>query len=341
MKNKKLNIAILAGGYTGEHDVSLKSAEMIITSIDRDLFNPYLIVWSDSKKTSDRGATLHYNGKLYPIDLTYFTAHTPDGILSFDYAYIAIHGSPGEDGKLQGYLDMMQIPYNTSGVFAQAITFHKEALKNFVKGYGVIVPNGLLVNRGEEDLMVEKMKKEKSIHFPLFVKPCQGGSSIATTKVKNTSSLCTAIKRATEADLEGVALVEEAIEGVEVTCGVMRLSSGVYPLAITEVVPKGFDFFDFEAKYSGKSDEITPARIEGKKTEEIFAITKKLGDILDLRAIYRADFIIDNAGTPYLLEVNTVPGFTSESFIPKQIRSIGKTPTEIISQIIADTIPID
>lgn len=334
MESRKLRIAVIAGGYTGEHDVSLKSAENILDAMDQRIFDPYLIVWSESKKATDRGATLHYKGKLYPVDLNRFSVQLEEGELTFDYAFIVIHGSPGEDGKLQGYLDIMGIPYNTGGVLAQAITFHKQKLKELVKSFGILVPRGVEVARGQEAHFADNFIKSPSFPLPLFVKPCQGGSSIATTKITKWEQLSSSLKQATAEDLEGVALLEEMIQGTEVTCGAIRLNGKSRLLAITEVVPKGAEFFDFEAKYSGSTDEITPARIPQEYADEIASITLRLGDIIQLEGLYRADFIIDAQGTPYLLEVNTVPGMTSESFIPKQIKAAARTLPEVLSEII-------
>lgn len=341
MEKRRPRVAIIAGGYTGEHEVSLKSAANILAAINKTLFDPYLVVWSETQKKSDRGATLHYNGKLYPMDMNRFSAHIETGELTFDYAFIAIHGSPGEDGKLQGYLDMMEIPYNTGGVLAQSITFHKQRLKELVRSFGIKVPQGEEIFRGEERKVTERFIQKPPFPLPYFVKPCQGGSSIATTKVTNWSQLEEALQRATGEDLEGLALLEEMIEGVEVTCGVIRLKGKSQLLAITEVVPKGAEFFDFEAKYSGNTDEITPARIPQEQAEIVASITQKLGDILQLEGIYRADFIIDREGTPFLLEVNTIPGFTSESFIPKQIEAVGSTLQQTITSIIASGLPLN
>lgn len=341
MEKRRPRIAIIAGGYTGEHEVSLKSAANILVAIDKTHFEPYLVVWCETQQKSDRGATLHYNGQLYPMDMNCFSAHLEEGELTFDYAFIAIHGSPGEDGKLQGYLDMMEIPYNTGGVLAQSITFHKQRLKELVRSFGIKVPQGVEIYKGEEKKVAERFAQDPPFALPNFVKPCQGGSSIATTKVTSWEQMEEALHRATEEDLEGLALLEEMIEGVEVTCGVIRLKGKSQLLAITEVVPKGAEFFDFEAKYSGSTDEITPARIPQEQAEKVASITQRLGDILQLEGVYRADFIIDPEGIPYLLEVNTIPGFTSESFIPKQIEAAGSTLRQAISEIIASGLSLN
>lgn len=336
MPTEKKNIAVIAGGYSGEHQISLASAETILNALDGSRYIPYLIVWSDSKTSGEHEVKLHHNGTTYDVDLNDFSVTLPEGTLFFHYAFIAIHGTPGEDGKLQGYLDMQKIPYSTGGLLAMALTFHKEKLKEMVRGFEIPVPKGLYLRGDIEETDLFLTLETKQLATPLFVKPCQGGSSIATTKVEEDELLLQAIRLAAHEDLEGYALVEEAIEGTEVTCGMLRLQEKTFPLAITEVVTYGTSFFDFEAKYSGKTDEITPARIAPQIASIIETYTRKLGEILDLKGLYRADFIIPHTNNPVLLEVNTVPGFTLESFIPKQIRAAGLEMTTLLTAIIEE-----
>lgn len=328
----KRNIAIVAGGYSGEYEVSLKSAQTVFENINREYFNPYLIVWKKIPTISLPQIMLCEEGTEYPVDFSTFTCQYKGITLKFDFVFITIHGTPGEDGKLQGYFDLLNIPYSTGGVLCESLTFDKVSFKHFVNAFGIETPQGICVNRTN----YTEVATNCPIPLPLFVKPCEGGSSIATTRVTQANCINDALEKAICADVNGQAMVETLIEGTEVTCGVIALKHKRVVLPLTEVVVHGTDFFDFEAKYSGSSDEITPARIPEQWAEHIQEITASLGEHLQLRGFYRADFIITPEGKPYLLEVNTVPGLTNESFIPKQLRAAGLLLSETLTTIIED-----
>lgn len=343
---KKICVAVVAGGYTGEFDVSLQSGNTIYQALDRELFDPYLIVWRKVKREDKEAyleVQLHHQGKQYKVNIDDFTVELEGKILQFDYVFVAIHGAPGENGILQKYLDERNIPYSTGGIKAQADTFDKQKTKELAHREGIIVPKGVKFHMEKSQIDSEPdfsaLALIQELRWPLFVKPCQGGSSLATKKVFSLRELANAMGKAANEDLEGEGLIEESVEGVEVTCGVLRLGDESIPLQITEVVTHGADFFDYEAKYSGSTDEITPARIPSDTATLIRETTLRLGDLFNLKGIFRADYIIDEKRGPVLLEINTVPGFTQESFIPKQIRATGLQLSEVLTRIIRFDIP--
>ena len=308
-------IAVLAGGFSGEHAVSLRSAAGILSWIDRSLFSPYLVVIDDS------GWHVQIEGKpALPIDKCNFSFMLDSEVIRFEYALITIHGTPGENGLIQGYLDLVGVPYNTGGVLTEALTFQ-----------GIRVAGAMRLQRGgirpSEEALVEELG------LPLFVKPNAGGSSVATSRVDQVEDLARAISVAFEECDE--VLLERFIAGTEVTCGCYSIGDEVKSLPVTEVVPKN-SFFDFEAKYHGAVEEITPARICPELTALIQRLTREIYRHVDARGIIRVDFIIEADGVPTLLEVNTTPGMTPTSFIPQQVAAAGLTMTQLLTDIIQD-----
>lgn len=331
----KTNIAIIAGGYSDENIISRLSAETIMEHIDRSLFNPILLLWERAYSPLRNNIRAIIGGKEEKVDLNDFSIALPEGKLTFCYAFITVHGTPGEDGLLQGYLDMIGIPYNTGGVLCEALTFDKEMCKRFLAPYGAKVPKSITICH---DTPLDEEAILAQISLPLFVKPNKGGSSLATTRVIHSEQLKNAIDKTLEVCDE--ALLEELIEGTEVTCGCVVLHHRLIQLPITEVVIKSREFFDFEAKYHGASEEITPARIAPTIAEEIQRITSIIARKINARGIIRADYIINKQGEPILLEVNTTPGMTSKSFIPQQIHAAGLSLGDILTEIIKDCIPL-
>lgn len=320
----KLNIAVVAGGYSGEYEVSLKSASGILSWIDRELFDPYLV-----RIESDAWWVELSEGAVQ-VDRDCFGFEKGGRSLRFDYAFITVHGSPGENGLLQGYLDMLGIPYNTAGVLTESLTFNKYFCNRYLSTYPEIrVARSLRLKRGLAQPCAEDILRE--LGLPLFVKPNTGGSSVATSRVDRADQLTEAIEVAFGESQE--VLLERFIPGVEVTCGCMRFSGEVYALPVTEVVTKNA-FFDFDAKYKGQVEEITPARISDELTALIQSLTRHIYEYVDAEGIIRVDYIIEPDGIPTLLEVNTTPGMTATSFIPQQVRAAGLEMSQVLTEII-------
>lgn len=318
------NIAVIAGGNTDEYEVSLKSVEMVMDSIDRTKFNPYKIIIRESDWYYIDGTNK------VQIDKNDFSLTLNQQKIHFDAAYIIVHGSPGEDGKLQGYLDMMGIPYSSPNLLTSAITMNKFVSKSIAKTHKVKVAKAELVHITDEVIDVDKIVN--NLGLPCFVKPNNGGSSVATFKAKTKKEIIDAIEEGFLHDSE--VIIEEFIQGIEVTCGVFFNGSTIQALPITEIVPHN-EFFDYEAKYLGKSDEITPARLSDKLTRKVHFLSKKIYKIFNTKGLVRVDFIIKN-DEPYFMEVNTVPGFTKQSLIPQQIRAAKMQETDVLTFIIEE-----
>ena len=317
----KKNIAVVWGGYSSEKEVSERSAQGIYNFLDKSMYNVVKVCIDHDTWNAE------LNDTIYPIDKNDFSFTVKGQHTKFDFAYIIIHGTPGEDGPLQGYFDMIGIPYSSSGLLACALTFSKFTCNNFLKTFGYKVANSILIRKNElynPQEIVERLK------LPLFVKPNVGGSSVAITKVKDQRKLTDAIDEAfTEAD---EVMVESFIDGTEVTCGAYKTQSGKTILPLTEVVTHN-EFFDYKAKYEGEVEEITPARISPDLTEYIQHLTSELYDLVDAKGIVRADYIISN-NEPILLEVNTVPGMTETSFIPQQVEAANLVMSDVLTEII-------
>ncbi|WP_346861364.1 D-alanine--D-alanine ligase [uncultured Draconibacterium sp.] len=324
-KTNKPNIAVIAGGDSSEFIVSVKSGANVLKAVDSAKFSPWLVqmqgknweVFKEGKKVAD-------------IDKSDFSFQLNNEKIAFDFAYITIHGTPGEDGILQAYFELMQIPYSTCNVHSSSLTFNKWICNNYLRNLGVVMANSIKLNKGTG---VDVHKIVEKLGLPLFVKPNAGGSSFGVSKVKELSQLEEAIEKAwIESD---EALIEQFIDGKEFTCGVVRLQGEKVVFPITEVLPKN-EFFDFEAKYTpGATEEITPARLPKHLFEKCQQLTSEIYDMCECSGIVRIDFILKNE-TFYFLEVNTTPGMTATSFIPQQIAAMGKTLQEIITQIIED-----
>lgn len=322
----KPNIAVVAGGFSGEYEVSLRSAQGILSWIDRKLFSPYLLV------INHQGWFIHLDGEELPVDKCDFSFHHQGEHIPLSYAYITIHGTPGENGLLQGYLDLVGIPYNTGGTLTESLTFNKYYCNRYLSTFEQIrVASSIRLKRGQERPSSASIIAE--LGLPLFVKPNAGGSSVATSRVDQEAQLQSAIDLALQEDSE--ALLERFIAGTEVTCGCYSAAGEVIALPVTEVVPKN-SFFDFEAKYQGAVEEITPARISTELTSEIQRLTREIHHHIDARGIIRVDFIIEADSRPTLLEVNTTPGMTPTSFIPQQVAAAGLTMEGLLSQIISE-----
>lgn len=319
----KRNIAIVWGGYSSEIIVSAKSMAGVYSFLDKEKYNVYKI------KIVKEEWTIDIEDKTYPVDKNDFSFICPTDKekIKIDFAFIIIHGTPGEDGHLQGYFDMINIPYSACGMTASALTMNKFVCNNFLRNFDIKVANSLYLNK-ESKCNIKNIAE--SLGFPMFVKPNTGGSSFATTKVKSIDQLQEAIDVAFGETPD--VIIESFIEGKEVTCGCYKVKNKEVVLPLTEVVTPN-EFFDYKAKYEGQVEEITPARIPEDITNEIQRLTRKIYDLVGAKGIIRVDFII-SGDTPYLLEVNTVPGMTQTSFIPQQIAAAGLNITDVLTEII-------
>lgn len=315
-------IAIVAGGDSSEVVVSLKSAEGLMSFIHHNLYQPYVVTLVDGDWS------VQYGEQKLPIDKGDFSFNVSGQKIKFDFAYITIHGTPGENGILQGYFDLIGMPYNTCGVLTSAITFNKFVCNNYLKGFGVKVSESVMLREGQT---VTADQIEKNIGYPCFVKPNVGGSSFGVTKVKSAEELQPAIKKAFGEGHE--VMIEAFMQGIEITCGMYKTREKEVVLPITEVVPHN-EFFDFDAKYKGQVEEITPARISAELTNRVQQLTAAIYDILGCKGVVRIDYIISDGDVINLLEVNTTPGMTATSFIPQQVKAAGFLMGDLMRDII-------
>ena len=325
MNNSKRTIAIVCGGDSSEHDVSLRSAQGLYSFFDKERYNVYIV--------DIKGLDWHVElpgGITTSIDRNDFSFVEDGKKRYFDYAYITIHGTPGENGRLQGYFDLIGLPYSTSGVLVEAMTFDKFVLNQYLKGYGVSVADSLLIRKGYEELVSDD-EVERQIGMPCFVKPAADGSSFGVTKVKNADQLAPAIRKAMMESPE--VMVESYLEGTEITQGCYKTREKTVLLPITEVVTSN-EFFDYDAKYNGQVQEITPARIAPEIAERVGKITSHIYDILRCNGIIRIDYIISPQGRISMLEVNTTPGMTATSFIPQQVAAAGLSMANVLTDIV-------
>ena len=321
----KRTIAIVCGGDSSEHDVSLRSAQGLYSFFDKERYNIYIV----DIKSMDWHVELP-DGTTAKMDLNDFSFVENGQKRYFDYAYITIHGTPGENGKLQGYFDLIGLPYSTSSLLVEAMTFDKFVLNNYLRGFGVSVADSLLIRKGYEELVSDDEIEER-IGMPCFVKPAADGSSFGVSKVKCKDQLAPAIRKAIMESPE--VMVESLLEGTEITQGIYKTREKTVIFPITEVVTSN-EFFDYDAKYNGQVQEITPARISPEVAERVGKITSHIYDILHCNGIIRIDYIISPEGKINMLEVNTTPGMTATSFIPQQVRAAGLTMADVLTDIV-------
>lgn len=319
----KPNIAIVAGGDSSEIVVSLKSAAGLFAFMDKDRYQVYQVTL-----TKGRWEVNISENEQIEINKADFSFIYQQQKVKFDFAYITIHGTPGENGILQGYFDLIGIPYSTCGVLASALSFNKFTCNQYLKSFGVKVSESILLRKAQT---ITNRELAEKIGFPCFVKPNVGGSSFGVTKVKSEAEVQPAIEKAFKEGDE--VMIEALMEGVEITCGIYKTKDKSVVLPVTEVVPHN-DFFDFDAKYKGQVDEITPARIGKELTDRVQKLTSAIYDILGCKGFVRIDYIITGGSVINLLEVNTTPGMTVTSFIPQQVRAAGLEMREVLTEII-------
>lgn len=313
-------LALICGGFSSEHEISIKSANNIKSNFPES-YEVYLVYMTKS------GWYVEIEGNKYEVDPADFTFRSDEMVVKFDLALIYIHGDPGENGKVQAYLEMIGIPYVNSGPLASQLSFDKWFCNQFLKGFGINVADSIYLSNANTPIVPSLIVER--LGLPVFVKPCDSGSSFGIARCDQQEEIEGAV---TSAFKEGrTVVIEEFLSGTEVTCGVYRTPEGISALPLTEIVSKN-KFFDYAAKYQGLSEEITPARIDESSTDKTQAIAKKVYEILQLRSIARIDFMIVE-GEPYVIEVNTTPGFSNESIVPKMINTAGKTVKEFWSEI--------
>ncbi|MBY5957398.1 D-alanine--D-alanine ligase [Membranicola marinus] len=318
-----MHIAIIAGGPSEERTISLASAKLITDHIDPSKYS-YRLLLMENRKFVDQETGV-------ALDLNDFSLTTPKGKENFDFAFLMIHGRPAENGKLQGYLDLMEIPHNTASVLTSAVTFNKDFCKTYLRSFDVPMAQSVPVRKNDEI----SQNDFNHLGWPLFVKPNNNGSSVAVTKVQKWDDLDAALKKIWEVDTE--ALVEEFVEGVEYSASIMKQGKEYIRFPITEIRPTK-EFFDYEAKYHGASEEITPARLSARSTRDCLDLSEKIFRLLDCDGICRFDYILRN-DTFYFLEVNTIPGMGPTSMVPQQVVAKGWTISDFIDKLITSRLP--
>lgn len=322
--NKK-KIAVIAGGDSAEYVISLQSAEEIAQNIDREKFEVFVVLMKSGQweLTNERFCGI-------PIDKNDFSFRYQNQRWTFDLAFIAIHGTPGEDGKIQSYFELIGLPYVGSNVLASALTFNKFYCNNFLRSRHINVAHSVLLNKNDT-FQPEQIAHE--IGFPMFVKPNAGGSSFGISKVRITDEIAPAIEKAFRESDE--VIVEQFIDGKEYSHGIIRTATQTITLPVTEIISKN-DFFDYAAKYNPDlNEEITPARISDALTKKCQQTTAQIAQQLNCTGISRIDYMLKD-NTFYFIEINTIPGMSKNSIVPQQIRGAGYTEKEIFTLLIED-----
>lgn len=305
------NIAIIMGGYSSEYKISLISGNVVYKFLDQNLFKGYRIHIFKEKWVYVDDADNEF-----PIDRNDFSVTVNGNKITFDCVFNAIHGTPGEDGLMQAYFELLGIPQTSCDYYQASLTFNKRDLLSVLKPYGIKTAVSYYLNQGDVINTTEIINK---VGLPCFVKPNKAGSSFGISKVKTEAELPIAIETAYKEDNE--IIIESFLDGTEVSVGVINYKGEIIVLPITEIVSEN-DFFDYEAKYQGKSQEITPARLSDEMTQKVGAIAKRAYEVLKMKGFSRSEFIIVD-GEPHMLEMNTIPGLTTESLIPQQAAAAG------------------
>lgn len=310
------------GGYSSEYEISLKSGNVVYQFLDQSKYKGFRV-----HILKEKWVYVDDNDQEFPIDRNDFSTNVNGHKITFDAVFNAIHGTPGEDGLMQAYFELLHIPQSSCDYYQAALTFNKRDLLSVLKPYGIKTATSYYLNAGD---VVDKADIVKKVGLPCFVKPNKSGSSFGISKVKAIEELPAAIETAYKEDAE--IIIESFLDGVEVSVGVINYQGTITVLPMTEIVSEN-DFFDYEAKYLGKSQEITPARISPELTEKVAATAKKAYEVLNMKGFSRSEFIIVN-NEPYMLEMNTIPGLTTESLIPQQARAAGISLTDLFTNAI-------
>jgi D-alanine-D-alanine ligase len=328
---QRYRIGVLMGGSSSEVQISLQSGQAVYEHLDRSLFEPYRI-----HILPDGWHVLDDEGRSHEVDRNDFSCRMDGQKIQFDALFNAIHGKPGEDGTLQGYLELLGIPYTGCAPLEMALTFDKAACNVQAAALGVPTAPSVHTDATADPATVRQQCADRGLRLPVFVKPTRSGSSFGVTKVNRWDDLPAALA---EAGKESpFALVEQGVLGTEVGCGVARLNGQTTVLEITEIVSEN-EFFDYEAKYQGASQEITPARLSKATAEEIHALAHRLYTGMHLRGVIRCDFIVDQStGRPTLIEINSVPGLGPASIVPQQVLASGRTLTDFFTLLLHETL---
>ncbi|NCT17346.1 MAG: D-alanine--D-alanine ligase [Flavobacteriia bacterium] len=318
----KKNIAVIMGGYSSEFEISLYSGEVVYTSLSKKKYNVYRVhilkeKWVHQLDTLEE----------FEVNRADFSFSDGKNTIHPDVVFNAIHGTPGEDGLLPAYFQLIGMPHTSCGYYQSALTFNKRDCLSVLKSYGVRCANAYYLNQGNEINEEEIVKK---VGLPCFVKPSRSGSSFGISKVKTMEELLPAIEKAYSEDSE--ILIETCLVGTEVSVGVIQFNGEVVVLPVTEIISET-EFFDYEAKYLGKSEEITPARISEDETNFVQEEAKHIYTLLNMSGLSRSEFIIQD-GKPYFIEINTNPGLSQESIIPKQVRAAGISLTDLFGNMV-------
>lgn len=322
----KKNIAIIMGGYSSEYEISLKSGNIVYDTLDKKKYNAYRI-----HIFKDKWVYVDANNGEFPVNKDNFSVRVANQVIRFDCVFNAIHGSPGEDGYMQGYFELLNIPHTSCGMYQAALTFNKRDCLSTLKPYSVKTAESYYLNLGDildEDAITTK------VGLPCFVKANKAGSSFGITKVYKKEDLKRAVKTAFDEDDE--VIIESFLDGTEVSVGVITYKGETKVLPITEIVSEN-DFFDYKAKYLGESQEITPARISDEMAKKVTVVAKQVYEILKMKGFSRSEFIFKD-GEPHLLEVNTVPGLTKESILPQQAAAAGISLEDLFNNAIVEAL---
>lgn len=324
----KKNVGVAMGGYSSEYQISLKSGQVVCDHLDKELY--YIFPLHILK---DKWVCV-MDGKEHPINKGNFTVEIGDKTIAFDCIFNAIHGTPGEDGYLQGYLELLNIPHTSCDMYQAALTFNKRDMLATLKPFGIKSAPSYYLNKGQ---VIDTASIVQKVGLPCFVKANRAGSSFGVSKVYKQETLKQAIEASFKEDHQ--IIIESFLDGTEVSVGVIRYKGEVKVLPITEIVSEN-DFFDYQAKYLGKSKEITPARISEEMTSKISELAKDIYEILQMKGFSRSEFIIVN-DEPYLLEMNTIPGLTTESILPQQAAKAGISLQELFDNAVEEAVKRD
>ncbi len=319
-------VAIIMGGFSSEYKISLKSGNVVYDYLDKEKFNPYRI-----QIFKDRWVYVDSSEKEFPINRQDFSLELDGEIIRFDCVFNAIHGTPGEDGLMQAYFELLDIPQTSCGFYQAALTFNKRDLLSVLKAYDIKSAPSYYLNKGDE---IDEKKIVDKVNLPCFVKANKSGSSYGISKVYKAEELKSAISVAYLEDDE--IIIEGFLEGTEVSVGVIKFKGKTTVLPITEIVTEN-DFFDYEAKYEGRSQEITPARITKEQEQNVTRIARTIYDVLKMSGFSRSEFIFIG-DEPYLLEVNTTPGLTQESILPQQAKKAGISLSQLFGSAIEEAL---
>lgn len=316
------NIAIAMGGYSSEFEISLKSGNVVFQYLDKSRYRGFRI-----HIFKDKWVFVDENDQEFPVNRADFSVNVNGERITFDAVFNAIHGTPGEDGLLQAYFELLGIPQNSCDFYQAALTMNKRDLLSVLKPYGIKTAESYYLNKGEH---IDTEAIIAKVGLPCFVKPNKSGSSFGISKVKSEAELPIAIEVAYKEDSE--IIIESFLDGTEVSVGVINYQGEVMVLPITEIVSEN-DFFDYEAKYLGKSQEITPARLPDDVAEKVRTVARRVYEILKMKGFSRSEYIIVD-GEPFMLEMNTIPGLTTGSLLPQQAAAAGISLEELFTNAI-------